>query len=363
MSFGFLGSFRQTQWRMFRQFVLNERRVVGARLAYIDAELQRIGEITVFYARRKADVAGVEGAQQTVTQVIERRTGFCVEPENSTLHKLVQAYIAQGGNPCEISLFLKPDRLLWESEFDPDEDPNVDPTIRINDEEVDGALNEQPGFGVAAPESDNRSVGGPDKGGWLRWGRYPFRRIGRIINLSEADQQLAYHVDFARRWANPTIQERRNNLEARIIKLMDYREQLLNEREAVLAQAVGGSVDSIPLSDPRMVQTNLSVPKIVETVDNILYKKIARGRTRKELAAQQVQEIRGRPGARVDPELIEAELKAFFQAQESGVKEDTSQGLPDEELVPDLNSVNLEDMGKLDSAWIDDADDDRWTGL
>jgi len=341
MSFGFLGSFRQTQWRIFRQFILNERRVVDARLAYIDAELQRIGEITVSYARRNEDSSG---------EVTERRTGFSVMPESSSLHKLVQAYIAQGGNPCEISLFLKPDHVLWESDRDPDENPDIDPTAPINDEEVDGALSEQPEFGVVSPESDNRSVGGPDRGGWLRWGRYPFRRIGRMIDLSEADQQIAYHVDFARRWANPTIQERRNNLEARIIKLMDYREQLIHERENVLSQAVGGSVDSVPLGDQRMVQPNLHVALIVQAIDKIIYTLIPRGRTRGELREQQRKEITERPGVVVNADEALAKLKADLEASQTATE---SQGLPDEDLIPDFNQPNYANLGEFDTLWWD----------
>lgn len=362
MSFGFLGSFRQTQWRIFRQFILNERRVVDARLSYINAELERMGEITVFYERTGGVVESVEGRLEKTTQVTERRTGFHVT-EGSSLFKLIQAYIAQGGNPGDISLFLKPDRVLWESDLDPDENPNIDTSTFINNEVVEGALNEQPGFGVVAPESDNRGVGGPDRGGWLKWGRFPFRRVGRNISLSEADQQIAYHLDFSRRWANPTINERRNNLEARILKLMDRRDQLLNEREYILAQAVGGSVESVPLADPRFANPNLHVTRIVEKIDTILYNKVARGRSQDERFAQQVNEVVERPKAGASASAVVAQLEAAFQQQESGAAAQEMSGRPDDELIPDFNSVNLKNTSEFDTLWIDEATDDRYSAL
>ena len=43
MSFTYLGYFRQTQWLFFRNFILNERKIVDPRIRTINAELNRIG--------------------------------------------------------------------------------------------------------------------------------------------------------------------------------------------------------------------------------------------------------------------------------------------------------------------------------
>lgn len=358
MAFGFLGSFRQTQWRCFRQFILNERRAVDAKLAVINAELERIGEVTVLYAQTR-QVTESGGRLEAVNSVSERRTGFFVT-EGSSLHKLVQAYIALGGNPCEISLFLQPDRVLWESDLDPEDNPNIDPSASINDEQVEGVINEQPGFGVVAPESDNRSEGGADKGGWLRWGRYPIRRVGRFINISEADHQIAYRVDLARRWVNPAIQSRRNNIEARIIKLMDLREQLQQERDDVLMQAVGGTVRGLPIPDPRQYSPGDHVVRIVEEIDNILYAKVPQARGQ-QLRRQQLQEITRRPGADLSEEEIAAQLAegiAVLEEQQAV----TEQGIT-ENLIPDFNSINSENLAQFDTLWPDDPEDDRYSAL
>lgn len=359
MSFGFLGSFRQTQWRCFRQFILQERRAVDARLAVIDAELKRIGKVTVVYAE-VSRVTQTGNELEAVNGISERRTGFCI-PDGTSLHKLVQAYIAQGGNPCEISLFLKPDSVLWESDLDPEDNPDLDTTASINDEQVDGVVNEEPGFGVVAPESDNRSLGGADKGGWLRWGRYPIRRIGRFVNLSEADQQVAYRVDLARRWANPTIAHRRNNIEARILKLMDLREQLQQERDDILQQALGGTVRGLPLGDPRQYSPDDHVVRIIEEIDNILYAKIEHASDQNDLLVQQLSEITARPGANQTEAEITSQIAQGIAALEQQQAQ-ASQGIT-ENLIPDFNSINIKDIAEFDSIWHDEAEDDRYTGL
>lgn len=348
MAFGFLGSFRQTQWRNFRTFILQERRVANARLAMINAELARIGEVTVFYERRTRAVQGsTTGALEAADVVSERRSGFAVSP-GSTLEKLLQAHIAMGGNPAEISLFLKPERVLWESKFDPEDDPDLEQNTLINDEAVEGVFNENPGFGVVAPESDNRALGGADKGGWLKWGRYPWRRIGRIINLSEADQQIAYKVDFARRWANPAIQEKRNNIEARILKQMDLREQLANERDNILVQALGGSVRGLPLPDPRQHVVDLHVVRIAEEIDNIVFGRRPKPRTDQERLEQQLQEVAQRRGANQAASVVPTSAET---------------GNLGAETIPDFNTTSLEFIAQFDTLWLDEDDDDRYTAL
>ena len=103
MSFGWLGTFRQGSWQSFRTFVLNERRDVASRIRVIEAELLRIGEVTVLYGTTEEEDGSV-----TTT---EERVGFSVSP-GSSLAKLLQAYVALGGNPFDVSLFLTPDSTV-----------------------------------------------------------------------------------------------------------------------------------------------------------------------------------------------------------------------------------------------------------
>lgn len=347
MAFGWLGSFRQTQWREFRSFLLEERRAVSARLAYIDAELQRIGEITVFYARRNT----VDGATLDVADVVtEVRTGFAVTP-GSSLEKLIGAYMAQGGNPLEISLYLKPDNVEFRSELNPSENPDVDTSVEINDLEVPGTLNDQPHFGVISEQRDHRGLGGADKGGWLTWGRYPFHRVGSVINISEADGRIASQVAKVRRWINPVIRERRNNLEAKIIKLMDLREQLTLERDQVLVQALGGTVAALPLPDPARFQPGLHVSRFVESMDSIFYTKKKRTAATGKLTASAL-------GAELftsDSAYTEEELTAGLALVEGGTVY--------EEDASDFSTINISNLAKFDTLWVDEADDDTYSAL
>ena len=97
-SFSSMDAFREGQWRALRAFILRERRSVGQREASIQSELVRIGKIRVLY-----------GMDETTGDRTEQRIGLVIEgDENTSLAKLLQAYVAVGGNPFDISLFLYP---------------------------------------------------------------------------------------------------------------------------------------------------------------------------------------------------------------------------------------------------------------
>lgn len=238
MGFGWLGTFRQGQWQAYRTFVLNERRDVGRRMAVIQAELARIGEVTVEF-----------GTQEDGT-VTEERVGFSVT-EGSSLEKLLRAYIAQGGNPFDISLFLTPDS-----------------TFLTNEDDDDSEVQTQPYGGVIYPKSGTYGVGTTYEGGFLVVKKYWPARTGGQRELQ--DSTVAAAVDLSRRWVNQTIAERVHDLEARIIKLCDLREQLLQELDA-LTMAVGGTAGDIPKLDEDFYSPDLGVAKIVAAIDSIFY--------------------------------------------------------------------------------------------
>lgn len=238
MGFGWLGTFRQGQWRSFRRFVLNERRDAESRLSVIEAELARIGEVTVFYA----STTDAETGETTVT---EQRTGFDVTPGTS-LGKLVQAYIAQGGNPLDISLFLSPDSTFIE---DVEDATTIRPT--------------QPYDGVVYPQSGVPVPGVKYEGGRLPLLKAPDRQ-------PRSDDIVASAVTTARKWVNTTIQHRLHDLEARIIKLCDLREQLQQERDAI-TMAVGGTVGALPTLDTDFFDEKLGVVKIIAAIDAVFY--------------------------------------------------------------------------------------------
>lgn len=240
MSFGWLGTFRQGQWRAFRTFVLNERRDVGRRMSVIEAELTRIGTVTVFYGVTDAKV------------VTEERIGFTVS-SGSSLEKLLQAYTAQGGNPFDISMFLTPDATFI---LDPDAQGE------------DGLQDTQPYGGVIYAKSQLAGLGSTDEGGDLNIKKYWPARAGGVREFQ--DTTIVNSVDLARRWVNQTIVARRHDLEARIIKLCDLREQLQHELER-LTTAVGGTVGSIPQPSTDLFDSSYGVAQIVASIDSVFY--------------------------------------------------------------------------------------------
>jgi len=310
MSFSYLGVFRQTQWKFFRSFVLKERQAVDPRLAVIKAELRRIGSITVKYQTSSTVVRNEDGSLETVPKVTEQRKALIVSA-GSSLEKLLIAYIANGGNPTDISLFLQPDTVFFDGGSDPEDNPNDDPNAEVTVAHVPGVTDLQPYYGIISLESTTGyGIGGRNPMGLSTFSRDPNRRIGRDIDISDAAASIVIKMDYARRWTRQAIQEKRNLMEQRIIKLMDLREQLMEEQDAILVQSVGGTVGRMPeLPSPELFHRELHLCKIVEAIDAVFYVK-------------------------------------------------------NEEGVPDMNSVNLgtgEDptgLSMYDTLWADDPDDD-----
>lgn len=271
MPFNFLGTMRQSQWKAFRDWTLNERRGATARLRVIDSELRRIGRITVFYRRRVETVQTQEGAEQEIEGVTEEREAFVVSP-GSSLEKLVQAYIAQGGNPMSISLWLQPDEIQFTTAEDPDEDPDDDPNEFFTDAGAASTPYDQPYGGIVAVAStDSYGPGGQYPGGISTLIRDPTRVMGRYVNQATAGSKIAIRLDFGRRWIAQNLAEL-SKLEQRIMKLMDLREQLMNERDTLIQQAVGGSVPDFPEPpDPDRYARNLHLTRIVTEMDRTFY--------------------------------------------------------------------------------------------
>lgn len=262
MSFGGLSFLRQGHWRDSRYFLLHQRRDVGGRVAVINQELNRIGYIRILYARRDPDNPN--------SPMSELRVGLDVSPGTSLEH-LLQAYIAQGGNPFDISMFLTPDSmeevpvpgeqevLPGEQEEEPDGPPD-EPAYRET----------EPYGGLAHSTSTSPTQGGLYTGGWLPLWRYPPRRMGGNVSYADQAADMARTQDAARRWARAEIRALRTDLEARILKLCDLREQLIRERDELLATAVGGVVPGL-FWDPAQFAHSYHLSAITELIDSVFY--------------------------------------------------------------------------------------------
>jgi hypothetical protein len=242
MSFGWLGAFRQGSWRAFRTFILRERKDISRRLAVIDSELERIGKILVKYKK------GTDG------RISEEREGFFIT-KGSTLEKLFKAYIALGGNPLDISFFFFPDQTMFLEEG-------------LSDDLY-------PWGGVAFPLSSepNEPVGefGANTAGFIPLRKYQGWKLGGRKDIDELCVPYVGYINSMRKWAQQEIREKRNDLEARIVKLCDLREQLILEKEEILVQAFGGLSSSLMEIESSRFVMGMQVPKIVELFDSIFY--------------------------------------------------------------------------------------------
>ena len=263
MSFGWNCMFRKGSWIEFRSFVLKQRQNVPSRLIYIREELNKIGEVKVKYERIG------EGAEQKIT---EKRVGLEVNA-NSSLGKLIQAYIAQGGNPFDISMFLKPDSYEW-VESETEVAPSNPKTMEISKEGESGPKNlyrqyTQPYGGVLSPRSHSAEESEiVDTSGWLPIWKYTPRRLGgRNQNIYPRADEIGGVISHARKWVTQEIAHLRNNIEARIIKLCDLREQLLLEQDDILFNALSGTVAGLGKYDPKIQLDELHLSNIVTNID------------------------------------------------------------------------------------------------
>jgi len=210
--------FREGQWLELRSFLLKQRENVDSRVTYINRELKKIGDVSVLYER--------EDPNDNTSKITEKRKGIIVE-KNSSLGKLMKAYVARGGNPFDISMFLKPDSYI----------------IKEVEEGPPQEIETQPYGGLVFPKSDEKFFAIVSEAGLLPIWKDPYRKLGEKKNIWDekfSPEEVLLRMKEARGWVTKEIRELRNNMEAKIIKLCDLKEQLLLEKKEILVGAVGG---------------------------------------------------------------------------------------------------------------------------
>lgn len=224
-SFSSIDTMRFTQWRVLRQFVLEERRDAGAREAMILAEQKRIGKVRILYGR-----------DEETGEVNQVRQGIVIDgAPDCALAKLVQAYVALGGNPFDISLFLY-----------------------SNDDE-------SPGKGFAYPKGMSYSMQGQERDSDSNIEKYKPSRIGGTRETQS--EIIAANMTLLRRWTTKEMYYKRIRLEERIIKLSDLYEQLEQERVMLVGAVQGQGMRAI--YDTDKYQDSHTVPVLVYTIDSI----------------------------------------------------------------------------------------------
>lgn len=257
-SFAKMSRFPPEYFRAISSWLLRNRRDVVSRVQVINAEVSRIGFIRCLYE-------GVEDADGNLKRT-ENRVGIAVT-EGSSLARLVQAYVALGGNPLDISPFMYPDTTEI-VEVKPDG------TEIVSEEYPFGGIVASQSASPDNPADDPRSTGY----GSFQGGRSPSAldysgrlggRMDRGLYDSDTIVKTMHHI---RRWANQDIKERLQDMEWRIIKLADLREQLIHERDEVLHAAFGGYLQGLDdqFDDDRFMR-GLLVQNLIQDMYELLY--------------------------------------------------------------------------------------------
>ena len=171
---------------------------------------------------------------------------------DSSLEKLLQAYIVAGGNPLDISMFMYPETSQYEISGSPSEDK--DNFFKIQEYPYDGMVSPVNRQNAESSEYKKSSLDkqgstysfGNDAGGNLNISKYQGPRLGtgsRAIWQQDHTISSAIMHDL-RRWCNQEIAEKLHLLEHKIIKLCDLEEQLRDEI-TLLTRAFGGSIGEL----------------------------------------------------------------------------------------------------------------------
>jgi len=264
-SFSKMGVFPVGYFRAAAEWLLRERRDVVARIDTLQAEIIRIGEVQVEYR----DIPEGEGNKKS-----EQRIGFSVT-QGSSIARLVQAYIALGGNPYNISGFLYPNSTEW-----------VDTGSDVVRQE------RYPGGGFVAPKSaspssppptpmddgtlttdaDSRTGFESNQAGMIESSRYaPKRMFGRLSRGTWDYSTVNRVMTDVRGWANKEIKTKLQDIEWRIVKLADLAEQLTDERDNVLMAAWGGQLNSLPTLDESQFDPRRLCQVVIQDMYTMLY--------------------------------------------------------------------------------------------
>ncbi len=262
-SFSKLGVWPVGYFRAYSSWLLRSRRDVTRRIQVLNAEIERIGIVKVEYQALETPDGGVTRTEQ--------RTGLYVTP-NSNVGRLMQAYVALGGDPLNISPFTYPEQATMTQ--------NYEDTPAVQQQEY-------PGNGVVAPQSaapnepvtsDQEPGFGPFQGGFLQTSvYYPARQGGRISPGAYDHDGVVKTMQRIRGWADQEIKELQD-LEWRIIKQCDLREQLVQERDEVLVQAFGGALQGVGPFDAAYFDSSMLVQNLVQEMYQILYETDDTGR-------------------------------------------------------------------------------------
>src|SRR5512135_2597198 len=191
MAFNFYGTFTTGQWEELRQFALIQAPDIGARIAWLSRELSTVGIFSTLY-----------DPDTNLPQ------SFTVTPVTSHGAKLLQAYRALGGFP--------------ERDF----------LLRTSD---------QPVFLMPGPPIDTNDASGVAQLGFSD----QFSNGKQYRGNQRFDRDLGYPIERFKKWQLEAIKQKREHLEYKIKRALDYSDQLSIEKDFLSAMIIPGTTTDV----------------------------------------------------------------------------------------------------------------------
>jgi len=237
----FGASFRRTQWVTCRAFALEGRRQLSSRERAIRSQIERIGEVNLFWNKDEAGHA------------TNQRRLLSVSSNQSAIGKLMLAYVSLGGNPFDISMFLNPRTGL-----------STKDELIVRNQPGGGLVSLETGTFAWGPFDASKPQQGDSTVDLYKWGR----KGGPSAPEDPGD------VTTMHRLRAPYKQElayRFTDLERRILKQCDLVEQLQEELEW-LSQAGGQAtaVGNLPFSEV-LFDPTATTAQLVARMDSIFF--------------------------------------------------------------------------------------------
>jgi hypothetical protein len=214
MAFNFYGTFTTGQWEELRQFAVIQATDVGARIAWLNREISTVGVFSTIYD------------PQTNFPV-----SFTVAGPTSHGAKLLLAYRCLGGLP--------------EQDF----------LLRTSD---------QPVFLTKGPALNMNDASGVVTGGFSD----TFSNGRRYRGNQRFDRDLGYPMEKFKKWQLEAIKRKRETLEFKIKRALDYSDQLQIEKDLLTLMVTPNSLMDVETQIATLI-TLFNRPGAMNVVDNM----------------------------------------------------------------------------------------------
>jgi len=213
MAFNFYGTLTTGQWEEFRKFALIQSSDIQARILWLNRELLTVGVFTTLY--------------DSATNL---PISFSAVPQTSYASKLLQAYRILGGNPERDMILRTSDQPVFLTK--------ASPMVVQRDGTVTGGFTDQ------------------------------FTNGKRYRGSQRFDRDLGFIIERFKKWQLEAIKRKREHLEFKIKRALDYSDQLQIERDLLTIMTAPASTSTV---DDQIVkiETLFHRPGAMNVIDNL----------------------------------------------------------------------------------------------